>query len=454
MPLNAPRTTAPRARLAVLLWLLLAGTATADPATDQLLDTIIRSAGPVRLRATWYRPRSIRPGATAPVAIVLAGKALPAGPESPWVRRLWQANVCTVILRLSSPDATDADWSRIRPGQVAEKASVPPKAVPADTRRFILVADGATAKLALGVARTYPERVAGVVFLGVSPTETRNGKAGLWSLTAGDWTPAFWAVVGTDPVESAETLSQWRRLACRAPADASLTIDTRLDAGRGEIQPDPEIAAWLSSLAAGKRPSPGPDRQARAEQKRWTPTARAIARQVQTPTSMPAGQRVEKREGPFLLRSAVPPAWRRDESQERAYDPRGSDSGPQPYAELCFTPKGAGEAVLRVCAGLWRGGAGDLLDDYRRYMVNKGYTAIPLAAWKHGEWTCRAWSVLLPWKGTWYRWTCLAAAQDGSPDEPTAPLVVLLDPSEKPDPRALGTMLGGLLPTVEVRRVK
>lgn len=422
--------------------------------TGSLRQQLARDAKPVELTGTWYPPAKTSASQRCPLVVVLASKDFPTEPKDYWVRTPWSKGCATVVLR-----AGQGRWSAVRSTQVIRQVARCPKTIPADLNRLVLVADAETGPLAMRVLDGYTDRIAGAVFLSVLPIQMNPDGPSLWTPRKPIWAIPLWAVAGTRPQDAAAMLEQWRKLAASAPPSASITIDARLGRGKGHLLPGEAFEDWLASLASGQRPSPGPDPQARAEQKQFAPLAESLRQAVETAPPAEPGQELLKEEGPFRLHLQAPKDWLRDEEGERPYNPRGTTVDSQgrslpgvknPYAELYVTPQPRGPFFARLCGARWNSTGAKLLDDYNRRLRRKGYLPVVLQRWQQDGWTCEVATVQMIWKDAWHRWVVLSAARDASKNNPAAPLVMVMDASDAPDPQAMASALKRLIADARV----
>jgi hypothetical protein len=415
---------------------------------------LTRDARPVEIQGTWYPPARPPEQGACPLVVVMASEDFPASPKDYWVRTPWRIGCGTVVLR-----AEDNRWDNVRSIQVMREVARCPKAIPADPDRLVLVADNETGLLAMRVMDGYADRIAGAVFLSVLPLQMNPDGPSLWTPRKELWAIPLWVVAGTRPDEAGPILEKWRVLSASAPPNASVTVDARIGRGRGHLLPGEAFDDWLGTLAAGQRPQPGPDPQADAERKQFSPLADGLREAVENTPAAPAGQEYLKEEGPFRLRLVAPKDWLRDEEGERPYNPRGTTIDSQgrslpgvknPYAELYVTPKPRGPFFARLCAARWSRTGAELLDDYTRRLRVKGYLPVILHRWQTGPWTCQVATVQMIWKNDWHRWLVLSAARDASAENPASPLVMVMDATDQPDLDAMAAGLNRLIADARV----
>ncbi len=428
----------------VLAW---SGVALAETSNSGAI-TKEQNAEPARpvLDATWYGPKQVPKTHKTPTAVILASKDFPVTSKDYWIPTLWQLNFSTLVLKCPGDK-----WNDISVSQIHAQLARCPKSVPAELGRVLLVCDQASAGLAMRFMDGYPQEMIGIVLISVTPVELTSKGLSLWSPRTECWSVPIWAVVGTRPKDAAKVLEMWRKLESFVPAEASLTIDTRIGRGNGYLLPDESIITWLQSAGAGQKPKPGPDRQAQAEQTRFALTADSIADAMQQKQSIAQpGPVAFKNEGPFSISVVMPKGWLRDSAAERRYNPLGLAADKEglplggqknPYSEIYITPKKQGLLFARVYAMEWTKTSAELLADYHKKLARKGYSQIPLKSWQQNDWTYEIYSIMQPWQGKWSRWLILAAARGGSPSNPAGAMAIVMDASENP---SAATMAGAL----------
>lgn len=404
-----------------------------------------KTAKPI-LAGTWYGPKKAFQGQKYPLAVILASKDFPVGRDDYWIHTLRLLNYSTLVLKCSKDKWKNVGVSQIK-GQIARC----PKSIPADPSQILLICDQASAPLAMRFMDGYPKEMIGIVLISVSPIEITSRGLSLWSPRPESWTVPIWAIVGTGPKDAGKVLKMWRKLQSYAPAEASMTVDTRIGRGVGHLLPDESIVAWLQSAAAGEKPKPGIDQQAQEERKRFSILADAMAGIMeQTKSIARAGRTFTKTEGPFVISFVAPAGWERDLAGERKYNPRGLaadkdglplDGKKNPYSEIYITPKRQGSFFARVYTVEWKKTSTELLADYHRKLVRKGYLQASIKRWQQGAWAYEISSIMIPWQGKWARWLTFAAARGGSPEKPAGTIVLVMDSSGNID----GTAMAGAL---------
>ena len=423
----------------------------------KLREQLTRQAAPATLDATWYRPHVERKNKTNPLAVILASTDFPVTTKDFWVPTLWKENFCALVLTTRPPD----QWSSIRLTSVLREIQESPEEVPADTNRLLLIADTKTGPLAVRFIETYPSRIAGVVFISFTPTQITPTGPGLWQPREDVWSIPIWSVVGTRGKVASKVLELWRKFAARAPMDASLCVDPRLDRGTGHLLPDEAVLPWLKSIWAGERPAPGPDRQAEAERKKFATLAKQIHQAVQSgATALPPGEVITKTDGPFQITVRAPENWWRDTDGEKPYSNRKLEADPQgrtlsdernPYAEIYLTPKRRGPFFVRIRAAESTGRGDAILNHFEKLAADKGYLPVSIERWTEGKWTYDVSTYQLAWGETWQRWVVLTAAGD---DTPAAPLIMVMDAADAPDPKQMASAMRTITDSIHVTRGK
>lgn len=430
----------------------VAETSPAGGDTASLLrEQLFREAAPAKLEPVWYRPHVEQKGKTNPLAVILASKDFPVSTKDFWVPTLWKENYCSLVLTTQPPDR----WNTIRLSAVLREIDDPPKEVPADPNRLLLISDTKTGPLARRFLETYPGRVAGAVFLSFAPIEITPAGPALWQPSEEVWAIPMWTVVGTSGKNAAKVLELWRKLAARAPQDTSLTVDTRVGRGLGHLLPDEAILPWLRSLRDGERPARGPDRQVEAEKKQFASLAKEIRQAVQAGAiPLPGGETVTKTDGPFRLSVCAPEGWIRDRDGEKPYNlqgPRVDEQGrtlweeKNPYAEIYLTPRRRGPFFVRLRAARSKGQGEAVLREFESLVSARGYLPVSLERWKQEGWTYDVSTYLLAWGEGWHRWVILTAVND---DQPVAPLIMVMDATDSPDPKRFAATLQAMTDSV------
>jgi hypothetical protein len=424
-------------------------------AASKLRDQLARQAAPAKLDPTWYRPHVERKGKVNPVAVILASKDFPVTKDDFWIPLLWKENFCTLVLRTQPPDR----WSSIRLTAVLQEIAEAPEEVPADPNRLLLIADTKTGSLALRFVETYPSRIVGVVFISFMPARITPTGPGLWRPRDDVWSIPMWSVVGTRGKVASAVLESWRKFASRAPMDASLCVDSRPDRGMGHLLPDDAVGDWLKSIWAGKRPAPGPDRQVEAERKQFTALADRIRQAVRNgATPLPTGEAITKTDGPFQITVRAPEGWCRDPEGEKTYSLQGPRTDEQgrlhadernPYAEIYLTPKRRGQFFVRIRAAKGTGRGESILETFEKLVLLKGYLPVNIRRWQDGKWTYDVSTYLRAWEDKWHRWVVLTAVSN---DTPAAPLIMVMDSSDTPDPKRMTSALRTITDTIRVTR--
>jgi|GEM_PF-5104581 len=419
---------------------------------------------PAELSATWYGPMVAQGHAQQkppPLVVVLASKNFPARANDFWVSTPWKLNFATLVLQCK----TDA-WKSVGVAQIEQQLTRKPANVPAEVNKLVLVCDQASASLAMRFMDGHPDRLAGIVLISVVPLElTRNG-LGLWSPREACWAVPIWAVVGTNPADAAKALQMWRKLASYAPAQASLTVDARPGQASGYLHPDGAILDWLEAIRAGKRPAPGPDRQALAEQRRMGTIAKHIATAAGDSSCIAQpGETISKTAGPLSISLTAPVGWSRDRSAERAYNPKGLAADQaglplkprkNPYCEIYITPAKRGPLFARARVRRWTGSGEDLLRDYNLSLARAEYFQVSLARWQQGPWAFEISSIMQPGQDKWRRWLTLAAAKGpakgSGKTNPAGTLILLMDATSQTNPKTLAETMNQLRKSTKANR--
>ena len=118
-----------------------------------------------------------------------------------------------------------------------------------------------------------------------------------------------------------------------------------------------------------------------------------------------------------------------------AQDPRGEikyDSEASPYTQIYITPEPGGELFARAQAGAWNQNANALIDDYFHKLATKGYLVTRYRSLAVGDGHAQIASILWPTENRWHRW--LVATWAGAPSQGVAPMVIVMNSADEPDP--------------------
>ena len=305
-----------------------------------------------------------------------------------------------------------------------------------DRSRLLLVAAAKAGPAAIALLRTYRKRVAGAVFISMAPLEPTTSGIQLWLPPKVGRPVPVWVTLGRDATREAQTMVMWRRSAAQLPEVLWLTLDSRpgpyrLQPGetvcRDLLSPDPAMSEWLGSIAGGKVPLPGPDRQAEAERRLHQPAAAQLLAAMRDAAPLPSGKGLMKRDGPLHLRLTAPAGWSRDGRGEKAYDAESN-----PFVQIYLTPEAQGPLFVRACGARWDRSGADLLDEYLQRLAKAGFLLIPHKRWTARDVTTGIASVVWPGQDKWHRWLVLMGARSGAKLRPVAPLVLVMDASLRP----------------------
>ena len=310
-----------------------------------------------------------------------------------------------------------------------------------DRSRLLLVAAAKAGPAAIALLRSCRERVAGAVFISMAPLEPTTSGIQLWVPPKEGRPVPVWVVLGRDATREAQTMVMWRRSAARLPGVLWLTLDSRPGPYRlrpGEavcrdlLSPDPAMSEWLGSIAGGKVPLPGPDRQAEAERRLHQPAAGQLLTAMRDAAPLPSGKGLMKQDGKLHLRLTAPAGWSRDGRGEKPYDAESS-----PFVQLYLTPEAQGPLFARACGARWEKSGADLLDDYLQRLAEAGFLLIPHTRWVARDVAMGVASVVWPGQDKWHRWLVLMGARSGAKLRPVAPLVLVMDASPRPNAIAM-----------------
>jgi hypothetical protein len=141
----------------------------------------------------------------------------------------------------------------------------------------------------------------------------------------------------------------------------------------------------------------------------------------------------------------APNKWLRVVRGERKYDREE-----RPYAQIYLSPKPGSMLFARANAAKWPSDASGLLDQYERRLADSGYLAVRHSRWRAKGYSLQITSILWPTRGRWHRWLVLAAAGPGTVKSPAAPLVMVMDASDIPDPNTMAAAMKRILPSVSI----
>ncbi len=311
--------------------------------------------------------------------------------------------------------------------------------------KFLVIAVGRAGRCALDLIDESYDRLAGAVLISVSPRTVDPDAINLWAPRGEAWKLPIWVTVGTDVNGAANILLSWRQVAAVAPKESMLTIDTRIDKGAGYITPDGDIRKWIASLAEGKKPEKGTDRQFDAEQKYYAPFAKSLITAIDKHEAADPGEVFSKQERPMSVEVAAPKDWVRLGRGERAYS-----DGDSPYVQLYLTPKPEGLLFARAMAAEFTGTGRELLADYSKRLSNRGFLVIQYTRGKVGQGYMEINSVLWPTTEKWHRWLVLSYACGADKISPAAPMLLVMDATEKPDVETMAAAAKSMMNSIRV----
>ena len=379
------------------------------------------------------------PGKKYPAMLVLAGD----GDEIRGTASAILGDREWVLVTVHKTESTGRD---ARPGGILPLVQAQPFSGSIDPNRIVLLTGPKGAETLMEVLDRDPGKIAAAVFISAAPVRRTPEAIQLWQPDKETWKVPMWATTGTDPKGAVQVLLMWRQVAASAPKNACLTIDPRAGEAGGYPVPDDGIGKWLDAIAAGKAPSVGPDRQAEAERGFYEKFAAEVLEAMKAGTAAEAGQAVAKTQAPMEVKVVAPKGWQRDERGETAYDAETS-----PFVQLYLTPAREGQFFARVCGAKWSGKAADLLADYDKRLGERGFLVIPYRQWTAGAKAFQISSVLWPTKDKWHRWLIVSAAGDGGERAKAAPLIMVMDASARPDPKAMAAAIRTLADSMSVQ---
>lgn len=333
-------------------------------------------------------------------------------------------------------------WDSANSGKVIRmvEKSLGEKSAKDTKKKLLVVAIGRAGRCGLDIIDESHKRLAGAVLISVSPRTISPAAISLWAPRGEAWKLPMWVSVGTNVNGAANILLSWRRIAAVAPNDAQLTIDPRIGKGAGYVSPDKEIRKWIAALTVGKKPVKGPDRQAAAEHKYYARFARNLINALDKKTATVPGELLSKKERPMSINVAAPKGWVRFKKGERQYI-----DGERPYVQLYITPKVQGPLFARAMAAEFAGTGRELLADYSRRLTKKGFLVIQYTRGKVGLGHMEITSVLWPTANKWHRWLVLSYASGADKLRPAAPMLLVMDASEKPDVEKMAAAAKGMM---------
>jgi len=310
-----------------------------------------------------------------------------------------------------------------------------------DPDRILIVSQRNGGPTAISIIEKHPKRISGALMMSVSPWIHTTENIRLWRPSKNAWSVPIWSTMPVNIKGGAPILLLWRQIAADKPQGASLTIDPRM--GFDKSGPDRSVAQWLSAIADGKKPPPGPDRQALQEIRRYKDAAKQLMTAMQIASPADAGAKFSKTEGPMKLDVKAPGKWRRFDQGERKYD-----ADEMPYVQIYLSPKPGSMLFARANAAKWGADATGLLDQYERRLADGGFLAVRHSRWQSKGYSLQISSILWPTRGKWHRWLVLAAAGPGKLKSPAAPMVLVMDASDIPDINTMASAMKRILPSV------
>jgi hypothetical protein len=309
-----------------------------------------------------------------------------------------------------------------------------------DLGRIVVIASGEAGVAGMELMDRYPKRLSGLVMISTAPWARTPAGIQLWTPREAAGSIPLWATSGTRAKDAAATLLLWRRSAAIAPGNVSITIDPRIGKGPDEAQPDAAIEKWLAAIMTGEKPAAGPDQQAVGETKRYKTAAKRLHVAMGKVPAARGGRKFTKQEGPMCVSVGAPMNWLRATQGERKYQ-----SDKMPYVQIYLTPRLGGLLFARVNAARWAGKSEALLDDYEARMRKAGFLTIRFHRWSARGFSLQISSAIWPSPTGWHRWLMLIGAGQASGHAAAAPLVFVMDASDKPDVTAMAAAMKHLL---------
>ena len=365
-----------------------------------------------------------------------------------WRADLVDAGFCVFLTRAPEGGWKGSDGARlikefdklVAKGNAGEAWSIARKV---DPNRILIISERNGGPAAISIIEKHSKRIAGALLMSVAPWVHAPESIKLWRPSKNAWSVPIWTTMPVNIKGGAPTLLLWRQIGAAKPDGASLTLDPRLELG--DTEPDKSVAKWISAIAGGKKPSPGPDRQALQETKRYRDAAKQLLSAMQLASPADAGANFSKTEGPMELDVRAPDKWRRVERGERKYD-----ADEMPYVQIYLSPKPGSMLFARASAAKWGSDANGLIDQYERRLADGGFLAVRHSRWQAKGYSLQISSILWPTRGKWHRWLVLAAAGPGKKKAPAAPMVTVMDASDIPDVNKMAATMKRILPSVSV----
>ena len=394
-----------------------------------------------------------KPGTKLPAAIVLP----PASGRSQTFISQWRTALLKRDICVFPASAPEGGWQARHAAPLLKnfddfvsagnKGGAWAKVTTVDGSRVVLVACPEAGPAVMKLADEHAQRIAGVVMISVVPWVRDGADIVLWEPSEKAWKTPVWVAAGTVGKDAGAILL-WRRIAANAPKGASLTIDPRIGAEAGKVEPDPAIDKWLAALAAGRKPEVGPDAQVVAETKRYQAAVGKLLDAMKKTPPADKGTHFSKGDGPMRISVTAPAAWQRVQRGERKYE-----AVQMPYEQIYLTPKPGSLLFARANAARWAGSADGLLDSYETRMRRAGFLTVRFKQWKTRGFAMQISSVLWPTRGKWHRWLMLVGAGPGAKNAPAAPLVTVMDASEKPDAASMAAAMKRILESTRAQWV-
>ena len=420
------------------LWAVAPATGSADRPATQPSEKAERQPGKLLLMKTAEPPGATR-DRKCPVALLLCPTRQEEEFRKNWTSRLFRSGFCSVaaVMRESKWMAGHADVLIQDLDNIAHRSTM-------DLGRIIVIASGDAGVVGMELMDRYPKRLSGLVMISTAPWARTPAGIQLWTPREAAGSIPLWTTSGTRAKDAAATLLLWRRSAAIAPGNVSITIDPRIGKGSDEAQPDEAIEKWLAAIMTGEKPAAGPDQQAVGETKRYKTAAKRLHDAMGKVPAARGGREFTKQEGPMCVSVGAPMNWLRAIQGERKYQ-----SDKMPYVQIYLTPRLGGLLFARVNAARWAGRSEALLDDYEARMRKAGFLTIRFHRWSARGFSLQISSALWPSPTGWHRWLMLIGAGQAfghaSGHAAAAPLVFVMDASDKPDVTAMAAAMKHLL---------
>ena len=438
-------------RLITIALLLL--TSAAGPAAGEVLAPKVHEhqlpAGQTDANFRGYRvldlPGQTRPG--SPLVVYLHGGA---GPQlEAFTARWWPALVENRAVVAVPQSPAGHLWPVGSDAYVRAVVADAQKRYRTDPNGVILLGSSGGGQLALFLADRDPNAYRAVVALSTNPVVVRDGRAEWFFPPAASRKncPYFVAC----PITQGAALQYWRQVQRKTADDgASISLVPVLAEGDEMLPPPKGFPAWLEAVLDGKHPEPLPDPQKQAVAEAFAPLAEALAAAAAEAEPL-AIQETLAKAGPMELTVARPGGF------ERSAREADRDANGVPLTEIRIEHQ-RWPIYVRANARWTARPMGQVIAAEQRRTAERGllYQVYRKGQWPLAgrKWTWRIGTITFPDKRHGWRTTLFVHAASPLGDDGRQWLeVVVMEESQKPQPKPLARLVRTLLQAVDAKPI-